>query len=118
MNTKSNFTGVFRHPVGHKQARVCGFEAVDFLLEGVSEALPRWHSRALSVVLRQVVCKIEAQGGLPGFGKSKYHCREAHRRIADELPVFALQSDGLKGHAEEGGGRDHLRLMMGMLRRA
>ena len=115
---KIELTGVFWHPVGHKKAGVCGFEAIDFLLEGVSEAFLDGAVEYFAVVLRQIVRKIEAQGGFPGFGQSKYHCRKAHRRVTDELPVFSLQPDGFKGHAEEGSGRDHLRLMMGMLMRA
>jgi hypothetical protein len=64
---KIELTGVFGHPFGHKQAWVCGFEPVDFLLERVTKAFLDGAVEHFTVVLRQVVCKIEAQGGFTRF---------------------------------------------------
>jgi hypothetical protein len=68
----------------------------------------------LPVMYGQVVRHIEAQGGFTRFGQSIHHRREAHRRVADELPVFSLKADGFKLHPHQGRGGDHFRVMTGI----
>ncbi len=64
---KIELTGFFGYPVCHKQAGVCGFEAIHFLLEGVTEALLDGAVEYFTVVLSQVVRKIESHSVYSGL---------------------------------------------------
>ncbi len=112
---KIEMPGVFGHAVGHVQARVRGFQATDFLLECVAKPFLDGAIEHFAVVNGQVVRHIEAQGGFARFWQSVHHRCEAHRRVADELPVFALKADGFKLHPHQGRGGDHFRVTTGIL---
>ena len=93
--------------IGKEQTGMGSAEAFDFFFEGVSKAFFDGAIEYLTVVHGQVVGKTQTKRGLSGLGKSIDHGRKTHGWVSEELPVFALEPDGLKLHAQKLPGGDY-----------